>query len=201
MCGSTGAQNQIEASQQQFYNTLSANAGTEFGIDSSLYKELTGAFAPIFDKGPSQEGFSEAENTALNTQATQGVATNYQAAAKAAREQAAAEGGGNVPIPSGQEAELGQEIATSAAGQESNEENQITQANYQQGFQNWEAAAQGMLSAPGVFSNSTSAAGVANQGGEAAATTANQIAQQNNSWMGAVGGMLGSIGSAAMPKL
>lgn len=196
MCGASSQQNQIEASQQQFYTTLIDQSKQEFGLDSSLYKELTSAFAPVFDKGPSQEGFSAAEKTALDTQATEGVATNYQSAAKNIREQEAAEGGGNVAIPSGQEAEINAEVAQSAAQQQSSEENQITQADYQQGFQNWESAAQGMLSAPGVFGNSAAAANAATSGGSAASSTANQIAQENNSWVGAVTGMIGGIGGS-----
>jgi len=195
MCGATGAQEDIQQLQTQFYKQSMQESASVYGMDTSLYKELMSAFAPIFEKGPNQPGFSAAETNALNTEATQGVATNYQAAAKAVREQEAAQGGGNEYVPSGQNEETLAQIATEAAQQQSSEENQITEASYQQGLQEWEYAAQGMLNAGSVMSGGAQYSGAATSAGSAASTTANEIAQANNSVLGSVAGAVGAVGS------
>lgn len=192
MCGASSEQKQIEASQSAFYDTMRKESSDVFGMNSKLYQQLVSAFQPIFDKGPGQKGFSDEESAALHTQATEGVARNYQAASKAVREQQAAEGGGNVNIPSGQESEIKAELAGSAAAQESSEASQITEADYETGRQNWESAKQGMLEAGTVMNGGAAYAGAATDAGSAASKTANEISQANNSWMGAVGGMLGT---------
>jgi hypothetical protein len=192
MCGSTSSQNSIEQQQQQFMTTLQGESGTVFGQDSALYNDLIAQFKPIFEAGPDQQGYTKAELAQLNTSATTGVTQNYQAAEKAIREQDAAEGGGNEYVPSGQEKAIEAGVTESAAGQESTEQLQIEQASEEQGRANWLAATQGMLEAPSVMSEGASFAGQATNAGTAAANTANQIAQENQSWMGALGGMLGT---------
>ena len=192
MCGSTGAQNEIEGTQQSAYNTMNTEAQSVFGEDSALYKSLVASFLPTLEAGPNQKGFSDQQDTALNTQATEGTAQNYQNAEKAVRETGAAAGGGNDFVPNGQEAEESAQVAEAAAGQESTEENQITEANYALGETNYLDAAQGLMSAGNVYSSATSLDNAETGAGTAAANTANQIAQENQSWMGAVGGMVGT---------
>lgn len=191
-CGSSSQQNQIESSQQSFYNTLTAESQQVFGQGSALYANMLKVFQPIFDAGPNQKGFSPEESAALDTQATEGVASNYDKAATALGEQAAGAGGGNEYIPSGEAEQQKDELASAAAGQESSEQNQILEDNYATGRENWEAAEQGLLGAGGVYSPATALFGQTTNAGSAASETADQIAQENNSWMGAVGGMLGA---------
>lgn len=196
MCGSTAGQNQVGGQQMTAYQTMQQEANSVFGENSALYKDMIAAFEPILNAGPNQEGFSPGENAALNTEASQGVASNYQNAEKGVRESGAAAGGGNDYIPSGQESEEEAQVGEAAAGQESAEQNQITEANYATGRQNWEAAESGLVNAGSVFAPSESLYGDSTSAGSAASTTQNQIAQENQSWMGAVGGMVGQLGSS-----
>lgn len=204
MCGASSQQTQIEASQQKYYDTMTQEAQQVFGESTSLFKDLTAAFEPILAAGPNQEGFSAAEKAALNTQATEGVAQNYQSAAKAIAEQQAAEGGGNEFVPSGQNAEIKAEVAMSAAQQESAEQTNITEADYATGRSNFLTAAQELSSAAGVFNPATGISGAATSSGEAASKTASDIATANNSWLnaaiGAVGGVAGAVGGAYAGK-
>lgn len=201
MCGATSAQTDIQQQQIQMMTELNANYATQFGEEQGILKSLTDTFTPILDAGPNQEGFNPAEKTALNSKATQGVATNYAAARKSLADTLAA-GEGDAFLPSGAEGQDFGELDTSAAQLESEEQLQIEQADYDTGRQNFDTAA-GALSETAGLTNSTAAAGAATSGSSAAATTANQIAEENNSWvapvLGAVGGVLG--GAAGNPNL
>jgi hypothetical protein len=94
-------------------------------------------------------------------------------------------------------------IATSAAQEESSQESQIQQADYTQGYNEWENAGQGLEAVAsgenplGYESNATSS-------GSAAGTTASQIASEDDSWinaaLGAAGSASGLAGGAAINK-
>jgi hypothetical protein len=88
---------------------------------------------------------------------------------------------------------LKQEVANSAAEQESSEETQIQGADYQQGQQNFTNAEQGeMAIAAGEDPTAYSSAAVGAEG--AAGSEANAIAQENTSWINAGIGAIGAIG-------
>lgn len=197
MCGPTTAQQQLQTEQMQFYQTMQQMTQQQYQNQQEIYKPLAAQFQSIFNLGPSQEGFSAAEQQTLNAQAIEGTAENYAAAAKAVNEGIAAEGGGNQFMPSGAADELRQEVAQSAAKQESAEETQIKEANYTQGYNEWKDAQAG-LEAIAAGQNPLGYSESATSAGSAAGTTANQIAQANNSWINAALGAAGSIGSAAV---
>lgn len=197
MCGATPAQNQIESQQQSFYTNAISQANQVFGNSSSVFNDLMKTFQPIVAAGPNQQGFSPTELSAMNSQAITNVGQGYKNAKEALGDQQAAFGGGTAVLPGG--ANIGQQdsLAENAANQTSSELNQITQANYAQGRQNWVNAAQGLAAAPGVYGAATSASGNATGAGGAAAGTANQIAQDANSpWQAAIGA-LGQVAGAA----
>lgn len=197
MCGASPQQTQIEQQQQQFMSEAMRQQETSWGQDQDILAQMKSAYTPIFAKGPSQEGFSPEEKAALNTTITDQTAQGYTQAAQATNEQLAAQGGGNVAIPSGAAATIKGQLASSAASQEASARLGVTQASYQQGYQNWLNAATGMntmaqMVSPTQFT--TAATGT----GNAAASTANQIAQENNSWVNAAIGAAGNIGAAAL---
>jgi hypothetical protein len=197
MCGSTSNQQDIENSQQQMYNTLNQNYSTAFGQFSELQGALTSAFMPILQAGPSQTGFSPSEETALRTQNTEGVAQNFAQAQTASAQQIAAQGGGNTLLPSSISANILAGNTNAAAATRANNDLNITNQNYQQGYQNWQSAAEALS---GVASgwNPNSFGQTSTTGGSAAATSANNIAQASNSvWNAAIGG-LASVGGAAL---
>jgi hypothetical protein len=204
MCGASSQQTQIEAQQAQYYSVLTQQAQQEFGQASKVFNDLYTAMAPIVAAGPNQQGFSAPELSSLNESAITGTSQAYTNAAQAVRQQQAAAGGREF-IPSGATMQQNEIVAAQAAGQESSELNQIQQANYATGRQNYFTAAGDLAASTGTYNPATGAAGAANQSGEAAATTANQIAQENNSWMqavsGALGGIAGGVVSGGMSNL
>jgi hypothetical protein len=197
MCGSNSQQQQISDAQQQMYTTMNASYQTAFGQSQAITNALTAQFLPILQAGPSQSGFSQAELDARNTQATNAVATNYAQAQKATAQALAARGGGNTMLPDSVSANLLAQNTNASAAQRSQLQNQIIQQNYQQGYQNW-AGATSALSNTANLLNPNAYASSATSSGTAAANTANQIAQQNNSVWNAAIGALGSVGGAAL---
>jgi hypothetical protein len=196
MCGATDQQKSIADKQEAFYGVLTAHYQEAFGKQSAILEGLTKIFKPIFDKGPDQEGFGAAEKTALETNATEGVAKNFGKAAQFLHGQQAARGGSDF-IPSGQDAMIDETLAATAMSERSSVQNQIIQANYDTGRKLWLTAGQGLMGVASAY-DPNGAAGVANQGGVAAADTANQIAQADNSIWGAVIGGLSGIAGAAV---
>ena len=195
MCGASSQQKQIEASQAQFYDTLTSQYKTLFGESQGILGELTKSFEPILKAGINQEGFSAAELNNLNSQAVSGTGANYGKAADALSKQQAASGGGNTYIPTGAKMQQQRQLAASAAENESNIESNIVAQNYATGRANYLTAAEGLGQVNAAL-NPTGAANAATGAGSAASTTANEITQAQNSWMNLVGGALGAAGSA-----
>jgi hypothetical protein len=204
MCGPTAAQDNLENSQAEFYSTLQKQDVQQYGNEEGILGQLQSAYSPLLAAGPNQYGFSNAEDTTLNSQATEGVAQNYAAAKKALAENQAASGGGNTYLPSGVQSSETASLDSSAAALRSSEQLQIKQAGYQQGYQNFTAAT-GALESAGELANPNAYASSANTAGSAEGTTANQIAQENTAWMApltaAAGGAAGAASGAYMNKL
>jgi hypothetical protein len=199
MCGATPQQTQISDEQQQFYTTLSNEYSTIFGQNQAITGALTSAFMPILQAGPSQTGFSPSQETAMRTQNTENVSTDYAQAQRATAQILAAKGGGNTMLPSSVTSNILAANTNAAAAQRAAGENTITQANYAQGYQNWNTAA-GVLSSTAGLLNPNAYSGSATTAGGAAATTANQIAQANYAPWGALTGAAGSILGSAVGK-
>jgi hypothetical protein len=193
MCGPTDQMSNITDEQAAFYQNLTKQYNTVFGQNQAITGALTNAFTPILQRGPSQTGFSPSEENALQTQNTENVATNYAQAQKATAQILAAQGGGNTLLPSSMNANIIAQNANQAAAQRAQGANQITQANYAQGYQNWNAAANVLGSTAGLL-NPTGYSGAATGAGSAASTSAYNVAQAANSpWNAAIG----ALGSAA----
>lgn len=199
MCGATTAQKQIAGSQQGFMSQLDAAFGQNFGKQSDLYQNLTRSLTPTLNAGPNQQGFSAEENAALNTNAINTTGANYRNAAQAVGGQLAGRGDGS-GLQSGVDQQIRASIADKAAGQLSDEQNQITQANYGQGRQNYFNAVTG-LGGVAAGENPTGFAGQATAAGNAAATGANNVANANAQPWQMVGGLVGGLGGAAIGKI
>jgi hypothetical protein len=192
MCGSTPQQTQVSDEENQFYQNLTQQYSTIFGQDQAITGALTSAFMPILQAGPSQTGFSPSEENALQTQNTENVATNYAQAQKATAQVLAAQGGGNTLLPSSVNANILATNANQAAAARSAGQNTITQANYAQGYSNWNAAANVLGSTAGLL-NPTGFAGATNTAGGAAMTGATDVANASNSPWNAAFGALGNV--------
>jgi hypothetical protein len=198
MCGASKQQTQIEQAQANFYNVMTQQAQAVFGQASAIFKDLQAAFAPIVAAGPNQEGFSAAEKQNMDNEIINGTGQAYNKAANAVNAQIASEGGGDTAIINGQDNAIRAGLASSAASQEASEREQVVAADYATGRQNFFNAAGVLSGATGVFNPATGMANAATSAGSAAANTADQIAQENNSWVNATIGALGGVAGAAM---
>lgn len=201
MCsgGPSQSQQDIAKSQQQFFNTMTSNYNTQFAGQASILGALKDAWTPILAAGPGQYGFTAAEDAAMRTQATAGVANNYKFASQATGNAMAATGGGNTFLPSGANAQVQSQIASAAAGQQSNEQLGITQAGYETGRQNFSNASTA-LGGVAKMMDPTAYASTAGKAGSDAFSSAYQNQQMVNAaspW-NAVSGILGGALSAGI---
>jgi hypothetical protein len=187
--------NAIGQSQYNFYNTLQSQYGQQFANQSAILGSLNNAMAPILAGGINQQGFSAPEQAAMRTQAATGAGQAYTQASQATNEALAAKGGGNEYLPSGAAAEVNAGLASNAANANANAQNQITQANYATGRQNFLSAA-GQEQQTASQYNPTGYASAAGQAGQQAFSTQNTLNQQNNAWKGQLAGILAGVGGA-----
>ena len=204
-CGATGEQKDTYNAQSDLMKQLTNQSQQIFGGSSSVFQDLINSFAPTVAAGPNQKGFSLPEEAALKSGAITNTGEAYKHASQAVRSANAAIGGGNEYLPGGAEIQANVDVANQGAQQTASALNQIDQANYATGRDNYFKAAEGLTQAPQVFNPSTSAGNSAVGAGSAAADTANQIAAANNSWVqgvtGALGGIAGNVVTGGMTNL
>lgn len=201
MCGGpSSAQTEMQQEEAAFYQTQIEAYNNAYKNFSELQAVLQQQFAPILAAGPGQFGYTPAETTALRTQSTEGTAQNFATAQRALQQRIAAQGGGTSNITSGGAQQLQEELSSATASEQSRENLGITTSGYDVGRQNWQNAVSGTEALargwnPNTFSQSTVSAG------NAAASEADTIAQQQNAMWGSVLGALGGIGGAAAGRL
>jgi hypothetical protein len=203
MCGSASSnQSNLAGQSGKFYSELSGAYNEAFADHESILNQMHDAWAPIFNAGIDQAGWSATEAAAINTRTVDENAAAYSHAANATAEVLAARGGGSEYLPSGVDSAIQADVAEKAAGALSAEENQNTIENYKQGRQNFVAAA-GALSGVANEENPLDTAKVALGANDQAFRQATQINAENNSWKndltGALTGLAGSALSIAMP--
>ena len=154
-CGTHGAENAADAAQNSFTSTMVSEGAQVFGQDSSVFNQLAGAYSPIVKAGPSQEGYSAAEDNALKAQIVQSTAVGYRNTAAAAKSGVAGFGGGNTVMTSGAGLNANIGVAEKAAAEQSGLVNTEQLQNWSQGHQNWLQASQGLQATPGTFNNMT----------------------------------------------
>lgn len=190
MCGSTSNQNEVNTEQIQFMKQLSDQYSTEYAGNQAILNNLTSSLTPIIQAGINQQGYSPAELTALNSQATQQSGQAYAQEAQALNENMGAAGGGNVFMPSAAHEAITAGLGASAENNLSNQKLGITQNNYATGRQNYTGAVGMLAGVPGALQGANNGnAGAFTNSGNAAASEANTIQQANDSWMGLVGGL------------
>lgn len=195
MCGATAEQKSMQAKQAAFYDVMTKNYNEAFGKHAAILDAMTAVLKPIVDKGPNQRGFSAEERTALDTKATESTAQNFSHAREAMANSIASRGGSDF-IPSGVDLQIGEDLAAVGAQQKTALDNQIELADWDTGRKQWSAATAALGGVASEF-NPTGISNSANNAGEAAATTANQIAAASNSiWGSVIGGLSGIAGAA-----
>lgn len=196
-CGASAGQDAALASQTAMTQQFQQQATQVFGTSSTVANDLINTFSPTVEAGPSQKGFSAAEDANLKSQAITQTGQAYKNAKAAVGDAESAQGGGNAPdVTGGGKIGTDLNLASSAAASTSGELSQIDEANYQTGRQNYDTAVQGLAQAPNSFNAATGFDNAAANSANNESNTANQIATQNNSWMQAVSGALGAVGGA-----
>ena len=189
----------LQNEQSTFYKTLIDDYMQQFQNQSNITRSLQIAAMPLLQGGINQYGFSPQEDTSIRTQASDSIAQGQANAQTALNENLAARGGGNAVYGSGAEGQLEAGLLANAANQQAQTSNQITQAGYAQGRQNFLSAA-GILSNDASLINPLGFAGATTGAGSAAFNSANIVNQQNTAWQGALGGVIGgALGSFLGP--
>lgn len=192
--GASSSENSINASQQAFQNTLQNDYSQQFANQSSILSSLNNSLSPTVAAGPNQFGYSNGETNALNSSAIQNSAQAYQTAQQGLQNQQAAQGGGNMQLPSGVAAQNDASLAASGANNESNALLGIQNAGYQQGNANYNNAVSALGGVASAY-NPTGYASATTSAGSAAMNGASTIQQQNaaaSPW-GTIGGILGGV--------
>ena len=201
MCGPSATEQSDQAQMQDFSSQLMNNYGTLFNGQQKVLDSIGQSLNPIVAAGPSQQGFSAAEDSALQTSAINNAGAAAKDAEQVARTFGAGEGGGGTSgITSGITKQIQGAIASQQAGNLGNQENNINLANYQQGNQNyWRAIGGSQALAQDYNPNST--AGTAGGVGGQAFGEASTINEQNNAEQQDIAGFLtaaaGSAGQVA----
>jgi|GEM_PF-1267532 hypothetical protein len=192
MCG-TQSQTQAAAAQQSAFTSSMISEGSQvFGKDSSVFNAMSNAYSQILAAGPSQQGWSAAQQSAVNSQIINQAAVANRNIASAVGNQQAALGGGNVVLPSGASSALNASIAEQVEAQKSGALTQAQIANYQQGNQNWLAAGRGLQAAPSVFGNMSGFNQAAQTGLNANMANAQAADAASNWWVKPVEGAVGA---------
>jgi hypothetical protein len=201
MCGPSGSEKSIESSTQNFGSQLQNNYGTLFANQQGILSSLNNSLNPIVAAGPSQQGFSAAEKSALDTSVINNAGAANTAAQQAARTYGAGQGGGATSgITSGITKQIQGAIASQSAGQEGAGLNQVEQADWNQGNKNYWAA-QGADATIANIENPNATANTATSTNNAAFGQASQITTENNAEGQDIAGFLtaaaGSAGQVA----
>ncbi len=199
LCGATKGQKDAAAQEATTAKSLSSAFDTIFAGNENILSSIKGALTPVVQQGPSQYGFSAAEDAALRTQATATNAAASQQTTNAVRSAEAARGGGNTYIPSGGEAEIEGALAQTEAQKQADAQLGITKAGFETGRQNFFQSTTDLAQAPGALENPAIAAGTASEGAAADAMKGQtDIANAQNAWIAPVAGAIGAVGGAAL---
>jgi len=139
------------------YGTAIDQAKAEFGDANKAFNDIYQSTAPIAAAGPEQTGFSAQQESAINAATIDQTAAQYKNAATAVKSEISAQGGGNVPMPSGANIATEEALAEAGAQQTASGLRSNLQANYAAGNENWKFAEGALSKAPGVFETANTA--------------------------------------------
>jgi hypothetical protein len=177
--------------------TLQGNYAQNFSEQQGVLANLNETLQPVVNAGPSQTGFSAQESAALNTQALDTTGGNYANALRATQGQLAGRNdSGNLP-ESGVDQGIKARLASSAAGELSQEELGITEANYATGRSNFNSAVGAEEGIAGQY-NPVSTGGLAEEANKNAFGEATQINEENNQADADIAGGVTSLAKSAL---
>jgi hypothetical protein len=196
-CGTHGAEKAAANDQSAFTKSMLSQASTVFGADSGVFNSMKNAYSQLLAAGPSQQGFSAAQQSAMNASAiTNGANQTRFAEARLGGQQAGA-GGGNAPNASGIGAGDRAGVAEKFGEATANSLNEIQQKNYEQGNINWRTAGEELGKAPGVFGNLSGVDASAQTGLDKNMSNATAADAASNWWVKPVEAVAGDALNAA----
>ena len=138
ICGPSGAETSLQNQSAGFSTQLMNNYAQLFSQQQSVLKGLNASVNPIVANGPSQRGFSGAQKSALDTSAINNAGAASRNALQAARTFGAGQGGGGTSgLTSGITKQIESSVASTQAGNLGTAENNIEQADWATGNQNY----------------------------------------------------------------
>jgi hypothetical protein len=197
MCGPSASEKNIAASQAAFATQVQQNYGKLFGQQQGVNQNLSNIFTPIAQAGPSQTGMSAQQLAAENTRALDTTGANYANAARALNGQIAGHASDS-GLTSGPQQQLQANLASTAAGQLSDEQLGITQRNYDLGRADWGQATAGLQALSGDYSPN-SAGSLSNTASGQAFGDASTIQQQQSQADQAIAGGITGIATSFIP--
>ncbi len=193
ICGASKEEKTAFANETKVSSLLTSTFQKFAGDNASILSELTHNLTPIESAGPSQFGFTPAEEAARRTGTAEQINAAGSQVSNAVRSALASKGGGST-LPSGSEASIIGALAQDTAVKEALAQSDITAKGYDIGRQNWEFATEGLMKAPGELENPVTNAGDAALGGAKAEMEGGQaITQANQAWMQPVGAIIGGV--------
>jgi hypothetical protein len=201
MCGPSSAEKALNSNIQSFASTVESQAKQVFGDVSGLFNSVTASLGKIVAAGPGQQGWGAAETSAVNSQIVNNAATSARNEKSAVGNAVSAIGGGNTVSPSGLATAVNLQTNQAVEATKSQQEEQATVANYQEGNQNYFKAINGEEAAPNMFNAATSATNAASDANKEAVSSQQMIDSQSNWWqplLAAGIGAAGSLGAAAI---
>jgi hypothetical protein len=190
--GPSTAMKENSAEQASLAREFMADYGQRFGEESAIFNQLRSSYAPLIAAGPGQQGFTSPVLAALNTQAI-----NSSAVANRNAQQAVANfGAGRASdsgLKSGVQQQLEASVASNSANQLATAQNQITQANYTTGQQNYWRALGGIDSLAGK-ENSSATGNLASSQLSSSFGAATKVNDEINAQKAALAGGIASLG-------
>jgi|SRR5579859_266493 len=195
MCGPTSEEKALQASSMNFASLLQKNYAARYASQTDVLNAINRSLSPILSAGPNQHGFSGPQLAAYQTQAINQAGAAAKNAEQAARTFGAGEGGGGTSgLTSGITKQIESSIASQEAQNLGNQQNQITQADYALGSQNYWRAAGGAQSLAAGYNPSSEMGGAIGENSQSFGQ-ASQIQQQQQQEDQMIAGGITSLAS------
>jgi len=186
---------------QNFASTVQGQASQIFGDASSVFNNLKSSLDKTIQGGPGQQGWSQAEINAVNSQIIDQAAVSNRNIKTAVGNAVAASGGGNAVSPSGLEQSVNLQTAEATEQAKSQQLGQATVQNYETGRENYFKAVSDEAALPGVFSTSVAANDSAGKAFEQANQSQSNMSAASNWWQPLVSSAISAGGAVASAGL
>jgi hypothetical protein len=180
MCGPSSALKTINNQIQQFSSKVTDEAGQIFQGASDVFNTIKNGLTGIVNGGPSQTGWSQAQQNAVDARTVQAGATEARNLKASAAAGVAAIGGGNVVTPAGGTQATIMAADQKAAADTAAQENENLIENYKQGNENWKVATGELENSTNVFNPATSANKEATDAQQQAESSQQNLDTQSN---------------------